>query len=97
MVANYGNKKRSFRVDGIDTNLNPIKYKFTYKEKLTTLKDYMKYQYDKYIKDDEQPLFYNILDNGSRNYYAPELCCIEGIPDEVRANKGSMRKILKDA
>ena len=76
----------------IEFNENPVTMVFDYKGKETSVAQYFDMCYGLRLKCMKQPLF--MIKNQDRNFYLPpELCLVDGVPDDIRKGRG-MRDAL---
>ncbi|KAH7946707.1 hypothetical protein HPB52_003764 [Rhipicephalus sanguineus] len=99
VMTPYNNK--TYRVDDIDWNKNPLST-FESKEGSKSYMDYYREQYEKCIRDVQQPLLVcrpkekDIRAGRTDNVYLiPELCVLTGLTDEMRANVSVMRDLAQ--
>ncbi|KAL3183271.1 hypothetical protein MRX96_000252 [Rhipicephalus microplus] len=99
VMTPYNNK--TYRVDDIDWNKNPLSV-FESKEGSKSYLDYYREQYEKCIRDMQQPLLVcrpkekDIRAGRTDNIYLiPELCVLTGLTDEMRANVSVMRDLAQ--
>ncbi|XP_064484181.1 piwi-like protein 1 [Ornithodoros turicata] len=96
VMTPYNNK--TYRVDDIDWGKNP-RSTFDTKEGTKSFVDYYKAQYEKDIRDLNQPLLVcrpkekDLRAGRTQNIYlVPELCVMTGLTDEMRSNVNVMRE-----
>lgn len=99
VMTPYNNK--TYRVDDIDWSQNPS-CTFDTKEGLKSYVEYYKAQYEKDIRDLNQPLLVcrpkekDLRAGRTQNIYlVPELCVMTGLTDEMRANVAVMRDLAQ--
>uniref|UniRef100_A0A224YKC6 Aubergine n=1 Tax=Rhipicephalus zambeziensis TaxID=60191 RepID=A0A224YKC6_9ACAR len=99
VMTPYNNK--TYRVDDIDWSKNPLST-FESKEGSKSYMDYYREQYEKCIRDMQQPLLVcrpkekDIRAGRTDNVYLiPELCVLTGLTDEMRANVSVMRDLAQ--
>lgn len=91
VIADWGNK-RTYIVNDIDFEKNPINQTFMFNDKQTKIAEYFKQVYDRQLTDFGQPLF-KIQVSDQEYYLPPELCLLDGVPDSIRKSPG-MRDAL---
>lgn len=91
VMVKYNNK--TYRIDDIVFDKNPITYTFERRGQTISLKDYYKEQYNEIIKDEKQPLLLvkptERDKRGGKNdniMLIPELCLMTGFTDQMRNN-----------
>lgn len=98
VMTNYNGK--FYRIDSIT---DEIKANSTFKDKKDNEKSYVSYYKEKYgitIKDESQPLIKVIEKRGRAKieetfYLIPELCCMTGLTDNMRADFNMMKKLAE--
>lgn len=89
-----------YRINEIDADL---KASSTFKDKKDQERTYCQYYQEKYniaIKDESQPLIKVIEKRGKSKieqtfYLVPELCCLTGLTDQMRADFNLMKKLAE--
>ncbi|XP_074601873.1 piwi-like protein 1 [Brevipalpus obovatus] len=91
VMVNYNNK--TYRIDDIIFDKNPITYTFDRRGTTCTLKDYYQEQHNVAIKDERQPLLLvkptERQKRGGEDkpiMLIPELCLMTGLTDEMRSD-----------
>lgn len=92
IIADWGNS-RSYFVQDIDFETNPLKHEFVYNGQTINIATYFKNVYGKILRDVNQPLFVvKIADQ--THYLPPEFCLVDGVSDSMKKSPG-MREALK--
>ncbi|XP_077498582.1 piwi-like protein 1 [Amblyomma americanum] len=99
VMTPYNNK--TYKVDGIDWDMNPA-CTFQTKKGPKTYADYYRNQYERRIRDMRQPLLVvrpkekDLRAGRTQNIYlVPELCVLTGLTDEMRAKVSVMRDLAQ--
>lgn len=93
VIANYGNKK-TYIVNDVDFENGPTGTFFDMRDgqKISVAKYFYK-TYNRKITEKRQPML--IVRAQGHNCSIPsEFCIIDGVPDSIRSNPGSMRELL---
>lgn len=100
VMASYNTK--TYRIDDVALDRNPVDYTFQHGGRMVSLKDYYREQYDINIQDDHQPLLVVQPNERQRRggqdqpiMLIPELCIMTGLTDQMRRNM-QLKKAMDD-
>lgn len=93
MIADWGNK-RTYIVDHVAFDMNPMTHTFVYNGENISLADYFHQVYKKEILCAKQPLL-AVKNAGNVLYLPTEFCLIDGVPTQMKKSN-EMRNALAE-